>query len=168
MNFCRRCGTELHKQTEGIFKCDQGHMIFSNAAPACGVFFVTEDNQLLLSVRGIEPYKGMLDAFGGFVEESESLEESIARELEEELGLKPDQYETPRYLCSSPTPYPYGGETRTVLGCLFWTRLKPDAQPNAADDVAELRYVPLKDFDLSQIGNHDVKIGVQKLQELLL
>lgn len=167
MNFCRRCGAELTDRS-GVYVCVNEHTLYSNAAPATGIFFVTKENQVLLAVRGVEPYKGMLDAIGGFVDLNESLEEAITREIHEELGLQPDQYEPPRFLCSSPTLYPYDGEERVVLGLLFWSRLKADARPVPADDVAGIEYISLKDIDLSLIGNSDVKIGVQKLQELLI
>jgi len=166
MNFCRRCGSKLTKTGEGAFICDNSHRLYSNAAPATGIFFVTDDGQVLLAVRGIEPYKGMLDAIGGFVDINESLEEAIAREVQEEIGLGPDQYETPQFLCSSPSPYPYDGEERTILGSLFWSQLKPGARPVPADDVAEIKYFPLKDVDLSLIGNTDIRIGLEKIQML--
>lgn len=168
MNFCRRCGAKLDRQPSGVFVCTNGHTLFINAAPATGIFFVTDNHNVLLSVRGIEPYKGMLDAIGGFVEEHESLEESIAREIEEELGLTPDQYDSPQFLCSSPAIYPYDGEDRTILGSLFWSRLKTGAQPVANDDVARIEYVPLYEIDLSKIGNADVKVGIKKLQDLFI
>lgn len=167
LNFCRRCGTEITPHGEG-FRCVNGHMLYASAAAAAGIFFVTEDNQLVLSVRGIEPYKGQLDAFGGFVELNESVEEALEREIKEEVCLDPSQYETPQFLCTATAPYPFDGEVRTILAIMFWARLKPGAQPVAADDVADIKYVPLADVPYDQLGNSDVPIGVKKLQEILL
>lgn len=168
MNFCRRCGTKLISESEGAFKCEQGHVLYINPAPAVAVFFISEKNELLLSVRGIEPFKGTLDAFGGFVDEFESFEEALTREIKEELRLEPHQYEKPRYLFSGTFPYPYGNETRTVLGTVFWTRLKAGAQPIASDDVAEIRYMPLEAVDLSRLSHPNAQKGIQKLKDLFL
>lgn len=165
MNFCRRCGAKLSQKSEGMFVCENSHTLFVNAAPAASVFFVRDD-QVLLSVRGVEPFKGMLDSPGGFVEESESLEDALVREIKEELGITPDNYGDLKFLCSCTTQYPYDNEERTVLGTFFWANLNSDAQPVAADDVSDVKFIPLDDIDLSQIGNGDVKVAIQKLQEL--
>lgn len=166
LNFCRRCGGQLTRQGEPYI-CSNGHTLFAGASTATGIFFLSEDNsEVMVSVRGIEPYKGQLDAFGGFVELNENAETALAREIEEELGLTPDQYETPRYLCSDVTDYPFDGEVRKVLGLLYWSRLKPGAIPVPADDVAEIRTLSLKDFDTSQMANGDTKVGIEKLKEI--
>ncbi len=168
MNFCRRCGARLTDKSGGMFICDNNHTLFINAAPCVGIFFVTDDNQVMVSVRGIEPYKGSLDAFGGFVDENESFEEALVREVEEELGLSQEEYNPPQYLCSNTGVYPYDGEVRTIIGALFWTRLKPGTKPVASDDVAAIRYVPLKNFDLSLVGNTDSRAGIEKLQKIFV
>lgn len=168
LNFCRRCGTRLARQGEP-YVCENGHKLFASAPAAAGIFFVSEDNsEVMLSVRGIEPDKGELDAFGGFLELNESLETALERELIEELGLTPDQYEKPRYLCSDVSDYPFDGEVRRILGVLYWSRLKPGANPVPTDDVAEIRTISLRDFDTSQMHHGDTKIGIEKLREILL
>lgn len=168
MNFCRRCGSELTPGSEGAYQCTNGHTLFANPAPAIGIFFVTPDNHVLLAVRGIEPFRGMLDAIGGFVDIDETLEHAVQREVHEELGLTPDQYEQPRYLHSGTGVYPYDGEDRSIIGALFWSRLKPGAQPKPRDDVAEIRYIALNNLDFSLVGTMDSQSGLHKLQELLL
>ncbi len=168
MKFCRRCGTELSWNDAGFYTCANNHTLYKNAVPCAGIFFLTDDDHILLSVRGIEPFKGTLDAFGGFVEEHESFEEALTREIQEELGLTPDHYDQPQFLCSSIGHYPYDGEDRSILGALFWARLKPDAKPVAADDVAEIRYADLRDVVLSEFGNDDTRVGIKKLQEMFL
>ena len=167
MNFCRRCGTKLHNETERSFRCENGHEHFINAAPTAGIFLITNENKVLLGVRGIEPFKGSLDAIGGFIEDHESIEQGLAREIQEELGLTPDNYDQPVYLCSVPTLYPYGGEDLYVLGTFFWARLKPGVAPRASDDVASLQFVALDDIDLNQVALGDVRISIQKLKESL-
>jgi len=166
MNFCRRCGSQLTAQSPGVFTCANSHTLYSSAAPTAGIFFVTDDNHALLSVRGIEPFKGMLDSFGGFVDEQETAEEALARELQEELGLTPDQYDTPIYLSTETSIYPYQGEDRTVFGVFFWSRLKPGVTPTPADDVAAIEKVPLAAIDFTKLDNADVKKALKKLQEL--
>ena len=168
MNFCRRCATPLTQKSAGVYICQNQHTLYTNGVPAAGIFFLTEDNNILLSVRGIEPFKGMLDSFGGFVEDGETVEEALSRELKEELGLSPEHYDPPQFLCTEVSGYPYDGETRGILSIFFWSRLKPGATPIPADDVAEIVQVPLADVDFSQLDNADVQNAVKKLQKIIL
>lgn len=168
MNFCRRCGTKLTHTSGEAYVCENGHRLYTNAAPTAGIFFVTDDNQVLLTIRGIEPKKGMLDTPGGFVDAGETVEQALARELVEELELTDDQYETPQFLCTATNNYSYDGEDRAVLSMLYWSKLKPSANPVARDDVAGIKTMHLADINIDDIGGDDIKTGMKKLQELLL
>lgn len=167
MNFCRRCGLQLTHVEKHIYTCGQRHTIFANSSPTVGIFFVTDDNHILLSVRGIEPRKGMLDAFGGFVDGAESLEHTIERELEEELGLKKDDYTPPKYLTSATGVYPYSGEDLPVLSSLYWSRLLVDT-PMPRDDVADIATYHLAEVPLEKLHDQDIVTGIKALQRHLL
>lgn len=168
MNFCRRCGSALTQKNDTHYTCETGHNIYVNAAPTVGIFFVTPDNEVLLSVRGLEPFKGKLDSFGGFVDNMETVEYAAVRELQEELGLRPDDYEPLTFLSTETGLYPYEGEERSLLGTFFWSRLKPGAKPVPADDVADIVQMPLADIDFTQVDNVDVESALKKLQKLFL
>ncbi len=47
-----------------------------------------EEGRLLLSRRGVDPFRGMWDFPGGFLEEEEHPLECIRRELKEEAGVE--------------------------------------------------------------------------------
>jgi len=167
MNFCRRCGSALKSDGEG-FRCQNGHLLFSNPAPTSGLFLLMPDKQtVVMSRRGIEPRKGELDCFGGFVDSGETFEESIYRELQEEAGLSKDDYSPISYLCSATSGYPYGGEDLIVLGVNYFAILKPEAQPKANDDVAEIVNMNIEDIDPNSITADDVRAGLLALREYL-
>lgn len=166
MNFCRRCGTPLSRTAKHAYICTNGHTIYMSATPGAGIFFVTADNHVLLAVRKNEPYKGMLDVFGGFVDGEESFEEAAVRELREELSLEPDDYEPLQYLMSARGKYPYAGETNSYLAPLFWTRLTTERNIIPLDDVARIYSMPLHNADLAQIYTEDLREGVRRLQAL--
>lgn len=167
MNFCRRCGATLTHIEKHVYKCKQDHVIFANASPSTGIFFVTQDNQVVLSVRGIEPRKGMLDAFGGFVDGAETLEHAVKRELAEELGLKPGDYTPPEYLISGTGNYPFEKEVLPILSSFYWSKLLVDA-PTPRDDVADIATYPLTDVPLDQLHDQDIVAGIKALQYKLL
>lgn len=166
MNFCRRCGEALAHKTGKVYQCANAHTIFASPTPSTGIFFLTADNKVVLSVRGIEPHKGMLDAFGGFLDDEETLETAAMRELTEELGLHEGDYEPLNYLTSAVGHYPYQGETPQVITALYWTRLGKDVQLNPQDDVAAVEVVPLHNVDMDMVHDEDIRVGIRTLQHL--
>ena len=92
------------------------------------------EGRVLLGRRGIEPFLGLWDTPGGFVEVGESLEECVRRELREEAGV---EVEVGRLIASVPDTYGPTGDA--TLNAFFECRLlSGDPQPD--DDVAELRW----------------------------
>lgn len=168
MNFCRRCGSPLKNLHDHVYTCQNNHTIFGNANPAVGIFFVNSNGHIVLSVRGIEPKKGMLDVIGGFVDGEETFEHAIAREVKEELGLTESEYTPPEFLCSGIGHYPYQGEPLSVLTMLFWSYIKTERPLVPADDVAALHISPIEEIDPSKLHDDDVRVGLAKLRTLPL
>lgn len=163
MNYCRRCGTSLTNETGHVFICQNGHRMFANSSPTVGVFILTESSTVLLSRRGIEPRKGMLDSFGGFVDPGESYEQAAIRELAEETGLTADQLTPLEFLCSAPGNYPYQEDALPVLSVFFVVRLKDSAWPVAKDDVAEIVELQIEHIDMDELHDDDIRAGLTSL-----
>lgn len=124
-------------------------------------------SEAYLSVRGIDPRRGELDCFGGFVDYGENLEEALAREMKEETGLDTSDYSKPVYFCSSVSDYEFQGESRQVLSSFFYAYKRTDAIPVASDDVASVIKLDLLDFDFSMTSAQDFTNGVRSLQQIL-
>jgi NAD+ diphosphatase len=102
--FCGRCGLSLiTKTTERAKECPQcGLLHFPRLAPAI-IVLVERDDQLLLA-RSRHFSSNMYSVLAGFVEPGESLEEAVAREVGEEVGVRIKDI---RYFGSQPWPFPH-------------------------------------------------------------
>ena len=87
-HYCGRCGTPLrHDQKERMMYCDSCHqMEFPKISPAV-IIGVTDGSKLLLSKYAGRTYKKYA-LRAGFTEIGETLEETVKREVMEEVGLK--------------------------------------------------------------------------------
>jgi len=92
----------------------------------------------------------------------ETAEQGMAREVEEETGCRPTRME---YLFSLPNIYAYSGMQIHTMDLFFLCQLSADAQPRPADDVAELRWVPLREVRPEQFGLRSVSQAVRRFLE---
>ena len=167
VNFCRRCAAPLTKLSESSYKCSNGHNVFYDASPAASSIIVTHDGKIALTVRAFNPHKGKNSLFGGYVDYGESFEQALTRELKEEVGLTPDDYETPVYLTSAPDDYEWEGNATRVLSNMYLVRLKSHAVLKPADDVADVIYMTPETVPYDTVAFPSNVVGIKAAIELL-
>ena len=133
---CPRCGAVVEPR-DGRAECGAcGYVVYANPAPAACAICVDDEGRILLTRRAWEPYAGMWDLPGGFLDEDEHPLAALRRELAEETGL---DVEPTRWFGAFMVPYGDGLGARWVLN-LVWEARVTGGEPRAADDVAELRW----------------------------
>jgi NAD+ diphosphatase len=138
--FCGRDGTETVPGPEELAReCPRCGMTFYPRLNPAVIVLVQHGDQVLLARSPHFP-PGMYSTLAGFVEPGESIEETIEREICEEVGV---EVENVRYFGSQPWPFPHslmigftaeyaGGEIRIE------TEEIEDAGWFAVDDLPEL------------------------------
>lgn len=103
--FCSRCGTGTdHHPSDRARSCgDCGHMAFPRLTPAVITLVERDDGRALLAWGRQFPGR-FFSALAGFVEPGETLEQCVAREVNEEVGI---DVENIRYFGSQPWPFPH-------------------------------------------------------------
>jgi len=102
--YCGRCGTRTEASTtERARLCPAcGQLHYPRIAPV--VMALVRDGDRLLLARSPRFAPGMYSALAGFVEAGEGLEQSLAREVREEVGV---EIANPRYFSSQSWPFPH-------------------------------------------------------------
>ena len=144
--FCGRCaGRTVQGPDELSRKCTRcGTVYHPRLSPAAIVLVRRGDDELLLARSPGFP-KGMYSVLAGFVEPGESIEETISREVLEEVGV---EVKNVRYFGSQPWPFPHslmigftadyaGGEIEQQAGEIeddVWYRIDafPDLPPRVS------------------------------------
>ena len=109
-----------------------------------------DDGRLLLSRRGVEPFKGKWDFPGGFLDEDEHPLDCIRRELREEAGVEVEPLE---FLGVWVDRYGGDGSAQTTLN-FYWTARIVEGDPEPADDVAELRWFAPDEIPVDELAFH--------------
>lgn len=159
--YCPKCGSKhFDINNEKSKKCDNcGFVYYMNPSAATAAFILNSRGELLVERRGKEPAKGMLDLPGGFIDNDETAEEGIAREIREETGLCVTASE---YLFSLPNIYMYSGMEIHTLDMFFRCSVEEDCAPQAADDAAECFWVPLSDIHTEQFGLRSIRHALRR------
>lgn len=110
--FCSTCGQETFIKRGGqvrqCSKCDAEH--FPRTDPVVITLVSDKDRCLLGQSRGVLSRTNTFSALAGFVDQGESIEEAVAREVMEEAGIS---IKNIRYHSSQPWPFP----SSLMIGC---------------------------------------------------
>ncbi len=159
-NFCPVCGSSnfvIHNVKSK--KCDAcGFVLYVNPSCAVACFVMNDRKELLVCKRAKDPAKATLDLPGGFVDEFESAEQALFRELKEELNGDVQSYQ---YLFSLPNEYLYSGFTIPTLDMIYLVRLSNDEELIAADDVESIQWVNIANIHPMEFGLKSIRQAVE-------
>jgi 8-oxo-dGTP diphosphatase len=134
--YCPRCREDLRGDARRVECAACGFVAYANPKPTATALCLDDRGRVLLGRRSIEPFFGLWDLPGGFVEEDEHPLEALRRELHEEAALEIEPLDFFGVWMDH-----YGGESsaQTTLN-LVWTARVAGGEPEPADDVSELRW----------------------------
>ncbi len=159
--YCPKCGSEFFEinnfKSKHCSNC--GFTYFQNPSSATAAFILNSRGELLVVRRAKDPAKGTLDLPGGFVDNGESAEEGIVREIKEETGLDIHGVE---YLYSIPNVYSYSGMDIHTLDMFYLCHAAEGASVSAGDDAAECMWLPLREVYVERFGLGSIREAVHR------
>lgn len=141
-------------ETEEEFLQNYDPSIYRHPSVAvdCVVF---RGDSVLLVRRGGHPYKGKLALPGGFIEEGESAEQAVTRELIEETGIVAHNV---RQFGFASTP---NRDPRDWNISLIFTAQSDCGNPQGGDDAASAQFVKVRlDGNILNVGDKKVKLDI--------
>jgi ADP-ribose pyrophosphatase YjhB (NUDIX family) len=134
--YCPRCASSL-AQADGRVECGEcGFVGYANPAPTACALVVDDQDRLLLARRAWEPFAGLWDLPGGYLDESEHPLDALRRELREETGLEIEPLEFRGVWMDQYGPDPDDPWTMNM----YWTAHPVAGELRPADDVTELTW----------------------------
>ncbi len=159
--YCPKCASTFNPIKGNALICPNCDLhYYINPKPANALLLENEKGEILLVVRAYDPKKGMLDVPGGFVEVGESLEESLTRELKEELGVELHDF---TYVASCPDEYEHGGVSSRSLGILFKAIIPEGTELHPADDVESYQWFRTDSIPYESIAFEGIRSLLKKL-----
>ena len=163
-DYCPMCGSSRFVVNNVKSKrcADCGFIYYANPSSATVALILNEKKELLVVRRKNDPAKGTLDLPGGFVDMNETGEEGMAREVEEETGLRVTSL---KYLFSVPNLYRYSGIIIHTLDMFYLCGVADLSSVRAMDDAEDYQWIPLEKIDLEQFGLVSVREGLRRFLE---
>jgi len=155
--FCPRCGKNLKFGSDEFLLCDNCDFHFYiNPAPCNAVLFENDKQEIMLVRRKVDPKKGYWDLPGGFMKPYESLEESVKREVNEELGVA---CEVGKIVNIYNDTYVYQGIEYPTICTVVKAKIT-SGELRAADDVEEFKFFAKEKALEQEIAFEGIKKGI--------
>ena len=159
---CPECTADLNVQ-DRLVTCTKCSVHYYVKPTPCNAGVIEDDaGRILLVRRKFDPMKGTWDVPGGFVEFGESLEDSLRREVQEELGCEIGDI---AYFASFADTYLYKDIVYHTLGAVFSARII-QGTITPGDDVDEYSFFAPEDLPYDTIAFPSViralKMYIQK------
>lgn len=146
---CPRCGA-AGKTEFNRLACGQcGLSNFFSPKPANALLAQNSAGEYLLVKRARNPAKDLWDVPGGFIDRDETIEQSMSREAQEELGVDISDI---TYFGSYKDTYAYQDVIYPVVITVLRASIKDAEQIKPADDASDYKYFKLQDFPTSQLA----------------
>lgn len=156
--YCPRCSRRFERGSKLYLHCPACSLhYYVNPRPCNAIIIQDDDRRILLVKRKEDPYQGMWDLPGGFVDVGETLETSVYREAKEELTVEIDDL---RYLFSTVDRYVYRGLRYHTL-CFFFRVSIRSGSLSARDDVVSYALFHEQDIPWKDVGFESVKQGLR-------
>ncbi|MDA1372272.1 MAG: NAD(+) diphosphatase [Proteobacteria bacterium] len=151
--YCGSCGsaTENHGSERAVF-CGQCERHFYPRINPCVIMLVVRGREMLLA-RSARFKGGFFSCLAGFIEVGETVEETLTREVKEEVGLEVHNL---RYIKSQSWPFP----SQLMLG--FIAEYKSGEIVLQPDEIEEARW-----YDIDELPNVPVA-GLSVAGDLIL
>jgi len=155
---CPVCGIRSFARIEekqwGCGGC--GFLYYHNTASAV-VAVVEHEGKILVTERKKKPAAGTLDLPGGFVDNRETLEAALVREIREELNLEVTDL---KYLCSFPNAYPFGGIRYWTVDAFFTCRPRSVDGIRGRDEIARWFWADIRTMNPDDFGFESIRRGL--------
>lgn len=156
--FCPRCAAALLKRDPYLLVCSScNHHFYINPLPTNAVIITNAKQEILLVKRKYPPMVGYWDLPGGFMHPFETIEESVQREVREELGVL---VSVERIVGVYDDTYLFRGIKNGTISIVVTAILLSDAPFIAADDISGFEFFP-KHMVLQQ------KIGFKSMRQAI-
>ncbi len=137
--YCPKCGNQFAKRWSNLLVCGRCDLhYYINPRPTNAVIFENEKGEILCIKRKWPPKKGFWDLPGGFVDLNETMEESVRREVREELGIVIEGF---TYFGSYHNPYIFKGLKFYTLASVFTSQLPSSTRLEAGDDAGSVSWI---------------------------
>ncbi len=161
--FCFLCGGKMVWRQENLLICAKcGYRKHINPTPCNAAILENTKGEILLVKRKVDPKKGYWDLPGGFVDLNENVEESVRRELKEELGISVPSL---KYFDSQHDTYTYDGVIFPTLGLIFSGKIA-NQRLIPTDDISGLKFFKPQDLPYERIAFEGLKQALRKFIEI--
>ena len=146
--FCGKCGAKTVENVNDRAMACHECKIFSYPRLSPSIIVLVHRGNEVLLARSHRFPEGMYSTLAGFVEPGESIEETLVREVKEEVGVKVHKLE---YLGSQPWPFP----NSLMLG--FHAEYESGDIVLQEDEIADAKW-----FDINELPDIPGKIAISR------